>query len=270
MKEIRATSIIRAILMSFNLLINRTAVFLCILIYVVTGNSVDATYAYTLTSFYAVLRNAVTTFFPQALTFFAETRVSVERIKNFLLYEEIEEYPGQQKGMKIPTSLYTKKEFDKQITENHHPVGIQLKNVSVKWLPTLVDANLKNITMDIAASDLVAVVGPVGGGKTTLIHAILKELPPKNGTLKVNGTISYASQEPWVFGGSVRQNIIFGQKFDKNKYEEVVRVCALERDFTLFPYGDRTLVGERGEFCTNSFYFISFYKLDISYNEKDI
>lgn len=93
---------------------------------------------------------------------------------------------------------------------------------------------------------VVAVVGPVGSGKTTLLQTILKELKLKEGWISVKGSVSYASQEPWVFGGSVKQNIIFGEKFDSKKYEEVVKVCALERDFTLFPYGDRTLVGERG------------------------
>lgn len=91
-----------------------------------------------------------------------------------------------------------------------------------------------------------AIVGPVGSGKSTLLQTILGELTPERGTVEVKGSVSYASQEPWVFGGSVRQNIIFGQDFEKEKYEEIVKVCALERDFTLFPYGDKTLVGERG------------------------
>jgi ATP-binding cassette, subfamily C (CFTR/MRP), member 4 len=58
--------------------------------------------------------------------------------------------------------------------------------------------------------------------------------------------MSYAAQEPWLFAGSVRQNILFGQPMDKKRYREVVHVCALERDFTQLPYGDETIVGERG------------------------
>lgn len=64
--------------------------------------------------------------------------------------------------------------------------------------------------------------------------------------LQVNGDIAYASQEPWLFAGSVRQNILFGRKMDQIRYDRVVRVCQLKRDFSLLPYGDKTIVGERG------------------------
>lgn len=246
MQQIRATSTIRAIMMSFNLVLNRAAVFLCILTFIWTGNVINATYVYTITSFYAVLRNAVTMFFPQAITQFAETVVSVNRIKKFLLYEEIEER-RRNYLLSLSSSLNVENGGSHQALKKSRSTGIHLRNASVKWLSTLPDWNINNVTFDCGSSQLVAVVGPVGGGKTTLLHTILNELPPSEGDVDVIGTISYASQEPWVFGGSVRQNIIFGQQFDKKKYDEVVRVCALRRDFYLFPNGDKTLVGERGK-----------------------
>ena len=76
--------------------------------------------------------------------------------------------------------------------------------------------------------------------------SILNELPLKSGNIKVNGKLSFASQEAWTFNGSVQDNILFGTEFDQTRYNQVVSVCALERDFSLFPYGDKTLVGERG------------------------
>lgn len=93
---------------------------------------------------------------------------------------------------------------------------------------------------------LLAVIGPVGGGKSSLLHTILQELPLIEGTLEVKGEISYASQEPWLFAGTVRQNILFGLPMDKVRYNNVVNKCALERDFSLFPFGDKTIVGDRG------------------------
>jgi ATP-binding cassette subfamily C (CFTR/MRP) protein 4 len=82
--------------------------------------------------------------------------------------------------------------------------------------------------------------------QTSLIHAILKELSLSSGSIVVEGSISYASQEPWLFTSSIRQNILFGQPMDRNRYRQVVRVCALEQDFEQLPHGDRTIVGERG------------------------
>ena len=76
--------------------------------------------------------------------------------------------------------------------------------------------------------------------------SILNELPLESGNIQVNGKPSFASQEAWTFNGSVRDNILFGAEYDQARYNQVVNVCALERDFSLFPYGDKTLVGERG------------------------
>src|SRR6266487_2932521 len=75
---------------------------------------------------------------------------------------------------------------------------------------------------------------------------ILGELPLISGNLDVNGKLSYASQEPWAFNGSVKDNILLGKEYDERKYKEVIRVSALRRDIELFPYGDNTLVGEKG------------------------
>ncbi|KAJ8733841.1 hypothetical protein PYW07_014392 [Mythimna separata] len=98
----------------------------------------------------------------------------------------------------------------------------------------------------IFAGSLTTVIGAVGSGKSTLLHMVLSELPCTVGAMEVNGTVSYASQDPWLFVGSVRQNILFGQSFQKQRYMEVCKVCALERDISLFPHGDKTVVGERG------------------------
>ncbi|XP_018565518.1 probable multidrug resistance-associated protein lethal(2)03659 isoform X2 [Anoplophora glabripennis] len=253
MEQIWSNGIIRGITMSFNLVLNRAAVCICILTYVLTGNAINATYAYTVSSYYATLRMAVVKSFPQAVTQLAETRVSVSRIRQFLMYEEInichdsntaeENKIFKSENTAVNGSLKTN---DGNNLKPNESIGVHLKNVSVKWNKSLPDNTIEDITFDVNPNQLVAIIGPVGGGKTTLLHAILKELPPVEGTVRVDGSLSYASQEPWLFGGSVRQNIVFGQAFDPKKYEEVVRACALERDFTLLPYGDQTLVGDRG------------------------
>ncbi|XP_060518772.1 probable multidrug resistance-associated protein lethal(2)03659 isoform X2 [Cylas formicarius] len=230
-EQIKNISIIRAIMMSFNLFLNRTAIYLCVLTYVATGNILNAQYVFVVTSFYDILKIAVTMSFPQGVAQLAESDISVKRIREFLLYDEVENLTNEQSRFKAITG------------EDN---GIKLENVSAKWNKSQTDFNVEDITMQVGRKELAVVIGPVGCGKSTLLHVILKELTPNAGAIKVNGVISYASQEPWLFSGSIRQNILFGEEFKTKRYEDVIRVCALERDFDLMPYGDRTLVGERG------------------------
>lgn len=78
------------------------------------------------------------------------------------------------------------------------------------------------------------------------MNVILGELPINEGNLKLNGTISYYSQIPWIFAGTIRKNILFSEKFVPERYEKVIQACALKHDFTILPDGDLTLIGERG------------------------
>ncbi|KAI2474069.1 ATP binding cassette (ABC) protein subfamily C member, provisional [Diabrotica virgifera virgifera] len=260
MKYIRFTSIIRAILMSCALLLNRCAVGICILVYVLTGNTLTATYAYAITSYYRLLYT-VTNYFPSAVSLSAELYVSIKRIQTFLLYDEVSaeiapptETFSASKGSKLwltgasKTSLNTgsKHTLSGEPRLRGPDASISIRNASAKWLKSLNENNLDNINFDVIAGNVVAVIGTVGSGKTTLLHVIMKELELQSGSVNVRGIVSYASQEPWLFGGSIRQNILFGQKFDQRKYDDVVRACALKRDFNLLPHGDRTLAGERG------------------------
>lgn len=105
---------------------------------------------------------------------------------------------------------------------------------------------LQNINLEFEKGKLIGVIGPVGAGKSSLLQVLLRELPLQSGSLRINGITSYASQEPWVFAASVRQNILFGDEYDQDRYDKVVESCSLLRDFEQFENGDRTIVGEKG------------------------
>lgn len=105
---------------------------------------------------------------------------------------------------------------------------------------------LSNVNVTIKKGKLIGVVGPVGAGKSSLLQALLRELPLESGSININGVVSYAAQEPWVFAGTVRQNILFGQDMDRERYDAVVKACALLKDFEQFEFGDKTIIGERG------------------------
>lgn len=105
---------------------------------------------------------------------------------------------------------------------------------------------LEEINVDFTSGKLIGVIGSIGAGKSSLLQVLLHELPLKSGSLIINGSTSYASQEPWIFPATVRQNILFGQEYDRDRYNSVVKCCALSKDFEQFANGDQTMVGERG------------------------
>lgn len=79
-----------------------------------------------------------------------------------------------------------------------------------------------------------------------MLKLILGELQADKGHVSVNGKVSYSSQEPWLFPGSIKSNILFNQPYDREKYKRVVKACSLPKDFVQLPHGDKTLVGDRG------------------------
>ncbi len=90
------------------------------------------------------------------------------------------------------------------------------------------------------------VVGSVGSGKSSVISAILGELPTTSGSLAVSGSIAYVAQEAFIFNSTVRENILFGKEYDPVKYRQVLEASALMADLSQFTAGDRTEIGERG------------------------
>ncbi|XP_039649300.1 multidrug resistance-associated protein 4-like isoform X2 [Perca fluviatilis] len=118
--------------------------------------------------------------------------------------------------------------------------------VSVRRIQSLDAPSLQNLSFTLNSSQLLAVIGPVGAGKSSLLSTILRELPHEKGVLTVKGQLTYAAQQPWVFPGTIRSNILFGKELDAQKYERVIRACALKRDMELLPDGDLTIIGDRG------------------------
>lgn len=180
---------------------------------------------------YSAIKAPMIDMLPRALTGLGELYISVKRIQEFLLAEEIQPM--------------VKEKYRKIIDENNN-VGVYLKDLTAKWSESSSDDTLSNINLTAIGEELIAIVGPVGCGKSSLLQVILKELRKTGGEIDVHGKVSYAAQEPWIFKGTIRQNILFGKEMNTKRYNEVIRVCALERDFKVFPYGDNSIVGERG------------------------
>lgn len=238
-KQIKGASYLRGIVMSFGMFSTRFATFISILTFVVMGNNPNAYYVFVITCFYNSLRQVMTNQLPQGMALLAELNIAIRRIQNFLEYEEIEDKRDKKEDNKVLENGLDEIKPKRQ-------KGVFIKDATAKWDFSISDDTLSNISMEVLEGQLVAVVGSVGSGKSSLLQAILKELPLVEGQIETIGSVSYAAQEPWLFTGSIRQNILFGQPLDTERYNKVVKVCALERDFSLFPFGDRSIVGERG------------------------
>ena len=75
---------------------------------------------------------------------------------------------------------------------------------------------------------------------------MLRELPAVTGKILSVGSMAYTSQDSWLFFGTVRQNILFGLPFNLDWYKKVLDACELSKDIQSFPFGDHTLVGDKG------------------------
>ena len=96
------------------------------------------------------------------------------------------------------------------------------------------------------AGQLVAVIGKVGSGKSSLISACLGEIPKLSGDIIVGGSIAYVPQQAWIKNDTFRDNVTFGRPFDFDKYAKIIEACCLQQDIELLPGGDLTEVGEKG------------------------
>ncbi|KAI5960576.1 BPT1 [Candida pseudojiufengensis] len=117
---------------------------------------------------------------------------------------------------------------------------------------------LKDINFLAKKSKLTCIVGKVGSGKSTLIRAILGDIPIKipsysdenNSTsspsVETFGSIAYCPQSPWILNGTVKENILFGHRYDSEFYRKTILACELVADFKNLPDGDKTVVGEKG------------------------
>ncbi|PON96125.1 ATP-binding cassette containing protein [Trema orientale] len=166
---------------------------------------------------------------PEALSVIIQVKVSFNRLNSFLLDDEIKD--GGERRYPFANS---RRSLEIQ-------GGIFCWDPESQTFPTLREVNL-----DIAARQKIAICGPVGAGKSSLLYAILGEIPKLSGTVKVFGSIAYVSQTSWIQSGTIRDNILYGKPMEKDQYQKAIEACALDKDLNSFDHGDLTEIGQRG------------------------
>ncbi|KAG2075298.1 ABC protein [Suillus decipiens] len=105
---------------------------------------------------------------------------------------------------------------------------------------------VKDVTMTIPRGQLVAVVGPVGSGKSSLLQGLIGEMRKVSGHVSFGGRVGYCPQTAWIQNATLRNNITFGQPFEEERYWRVIETACLLPDLQLLPDGDLTEIGEKG------------------------
>nr|QGP74117.1 ABCC transporter [Sedum alfredii] len=194
--------------------------------FTILGGDLTPARAFTSLSLFTLLRFPMSSL-PNAIVQIVNANVSLCRIEEFLSSDE------------------------RLLTENLpskvHGPAISVRNGSFSWDIKSGKPTLKNINIDIPVGSLVAIVGGTGEGKTSLISAMLGELPSLPGTtVSFRGTVAYVPQISWIFNATVQDNILFGSKFDGTRYRKAINATELQADLELLPGYDLTEIGERG------------------------
>lgn len=106
--------------------------------------------------------------------------------------------------------------------------------------------SIHNIDLEIKRNELVAVIGSVGSGKSSLLGALAGDMRRTAGEVTFGSSRAFCPQYAWIQNATVQQNIVFGKDYDRRWYDKVIDACALRPDLEILPAGDQTEIGERG------------------------
>uniref|UniRef100_A0A673IHB0 ATP-binding cassette, sub-family C (CFTR/MRP), member 3 n=1 Tax=Sinocyclocheilus rhinocerous TaxID=307959 RepID=A0A673IHB0_9TELE len=188
-------------------------------------NVLDAEKAFVSLSLFNILRFPLN-MLPQVISSIVQASVSLKRIQDFLSHDELN-----------PESV------DRRNNASEYAVSVV--NGTFSWAKQD-QATLDNINVMVPQGSLLAVVGHVGCGKTSLVSALLGEMEKQEGQISIRGSVAYVPQQAWIQNATLRDNILFGRPYVEQRYRCVLEACALTPDLEVLPGGDQTEIGEKG------------------------
>ena len=187
------------------------------------NNVLDAQTAFVSLTYFNMLRLPLN-MLPNLIVYMVQCSVSLKRINGYMNAEELS-----------PDTVSK----DSQV-----PEPVKAQKATFTWDGSR--NTLQDIDMSVDAGSLVAVVGSVGSGKSSLLSALLGEMTRTGGSVNVHGTTAYVPQQAWIQNSTLEGNITFGKRYNRALYDRVVEACALRPDLDMLPAGDQTEIGERG------------------------
>ena len=233
------------------------ATLLSVVTLVLTGQPITPVNVFMLLGFMDLARYHTCLHISSALLQGNDAYASLGRIEDFLLLRGQSERHNSNpdsKATKVTSDLLDQqakmaKIFNPDRVKNplNEPSILCVSNLTNRQIERKDEFILQDIEFSTAPQSLTVITGPVGSGKSTLLSAIAGEISEVSGTITFKCSFVYVPQTAWIFSGTIRENILFGQPFDETKYNRVVEACALTVDIQRFPDYDKTVVGERGQ-----------------------
>ncbi|XP_026210427.1 canalicular multispecific organic anion transporter 1 [Anabas testudineus] len=189
-----------------------------------SDNVLTAEKAFTSISLFNVLRFPLA-MLPMLIAAIVQTGVSKKRLEKFLGGEDLES-----------DIVRHDPSFDS---------AVSICDGSFAW-DKEAEPLLKNVSLDIKPGRLVAVVGAVGSGKSSLMSALLGEMHSTKGFINIKGSLAFVPQQAWIQNATLRDNILFGSPCEEKRFQQVIQACALAPDLELLPGGVLTEIGEKG------------------------
>uniref|UniRef100_A0A8D3CKI2 ATP-binding cassette, sub-family C (CFTR/MRP), member 3 n=1 Tax=Scophthalmus maximus TaxID=52904 RepID=A0A8D3CKI2_SCOMX len=186
------------------------------------NTALDAERAFVSLSLFNILRFPLN-MLPQVISSIVQASVSLKRIQSFLSHDELD-----------PNSV-----------DRNNTFSVTVANGKFTWAKEDPPV-LHNINVMVPQGSLLAVVGHVGCGKSSLISALLGEMERLEGEVSIRGSVAYVPQQAWIQNITLRDNILFGKPYNEQKYRSVLEACALTPDLEVLPGGDLTEIGEKG------------------------
>ena len=239
------------------------ATLVSVITLILTGQPLTPVDVFMLVSFVNILRLSVCVTLAYSLLQTYDAYVSLRRLEEFLLLENLPlicfdqtpdngiiphaNFSSSNRNLRIDPRVKIHDVSAADTLKEPHSPTLSVSSLTKKQIKREAEFILQDINFSAAPESLTVITGPVGSGKSLLLSAIAGEVSDISGIIRCPGTLVYVPQLPWVFSGTLRENILFGEPYDEDKYFRIIKGCALIKDIEQFPDWDETVVGEHGE-----------------------
>lgn len=227
-------------------------------VFSLTGHELEAAQVFSSLALFNCLRMPLS-MIPRLMGRIPDAMISLNRIQAFLSIQESKDIIQDRKleeAVKFENATFS---WSSARTESSTE-PFDVKNALTEETPLLENTEqsipspsvyedafvMKNVNLQLGRRELVAVTGRVGSGKSSLLSALSGEMQLQSGRLIIGGSMAHCTQSPWIMSGTIKQNVLFGKAFNKTKYDEVIKACALLYDLESLPNKSETAIGEKG------------------------